>query len=169
MTRLLAILLFILPLVATAQQAPAAQPSALQMVGEARLKVLFWSVYDSRLYTADGNYQAGERPVRLDIQYLINIDSDDLVARTASEWEAQQRSHERQEQWLQVLSGLWPDVSENDTISLEIQEDNRAVFYRNGELLGSLDDPDFGQYFLDIWLSPQTTRPQMRERLLGLR
>ena len=169
MTRLLAILLFTLPLAATAQQAPATQPSAMQMVGEARLKVLFWSVYDSRLYTADGDYQAGERPVRLDIQYLINIDSDDLVARTASEWEAQQRSHERQEQWLQVLAGLWPDVSENDTISLEIQEDNRAVFYRNGELLGSLDDPDFGQYFLDIWLSPQTTRPQMRERLLGLR
>jgi hypothetical protein len=130
--------------------------------------VLFWSVYDSRLYTADGDYQAGERPVRLDIQYLMNIDADDLVARTAEEWEAQRRTHERQEQWLQALAKLWPDVSESDTISLEIREDNRSVFYRNGELLGSLDDPEFGQYFLDIWLAPDTTRPQLRERLLGL-
>ncbi len=169
MKRLLAMLLLPMALAVTAQETPGAQPSALQMVGEARLKFLFWSVYDSRLYTADGDYQAGERPVRLDIQYLINIDSDDLVARTASEWEAQQRRHERQDQWLQALASLWPDVSESDTISLEIQEDNRAVFYRNGELLGSLDDPDFGQYFLDIWLSPQTTRPELRAKLLGLR
>jgi hypothetical protein len=157
--------------VATVQAAerPAYQAGDLQMVGEARLKVLFWSVYDSRLYTADGDYQAGERPVRLDIQYLMNIDSDDLVERTAAEWEAQQRSHERQTQWLQTLATLWPDVAETDTISLEILEDDRSVFYRNGELLGSLDDPEFGQYFLDIWLAPETTRPQLRERLLGLR
>jgi hypothetical protein len=145
------------------------EPAELQVVGEARLKVLFWSVYDSRLYTADGDYQPGERPVRLDIQYLMNIDADDLVARTASEWEAQRRSHERQQQWLQALSELWPDVAESDTISLEIREDNRSVFYRNGELLGTLDDPEFGQYFLDIWLSPETTRPELRERLLGQR
>ena len=30
-------------------------------------------------------------------------------------------------------------------------------------------DPEFGQYFLDIWLSPETTRPELRERLLGQR
>jgi hypothetical protein len=167
MTRL-ALVLISLVLATGSAQARESAPE-LQMVGEARLKVLFWSVYDSRLYTADGDYQAGERPVRLDIQYLMNIDADDLVARTASEWEAQQRSHERQEQWLQALSNLWPDVSESDTISLEILADNRSVFYRNGELLGTLDDPEFGQYFLDIWLSPETTRPELRERLLGQR
>ena len=167
----LAVLLASLALVSAVAHAreTATSQAGLQMVGEARLKVLFWSVYDSRLYTTDGDYQPGERPVRLDIKYLIDIDADDLVARTAEEWEAQRRTHERQEQWLQTLSKLWPDVSESDTISLEIREDNRSVFYRNGELLGSLDDPEFGQYFLDIWLSPDTTRPQLRERLLGLR
>ena len=168
MIRQLAVLLISLALTGAAVRADETAPD-LQMVGEARLKVLFWSVYDSRLYTADGDYQAGERPVRLDIQYLMNIDADSLVERTASEWDAQQRNHERQEQWLQTLSNLWTDVSESDTISLEILEDNRSVFYRNGELLGTLDDPEFGQYFLDIWLSPETTRPELRERLLGQR
>ena len=169
MKRLLAFLLLPLVLSGNAQALGSEQYDALQMVGEARLKVLFWSVYDSRLYTADGDYQDGERPVRLDIQYLMNIDSDALVSRTASEWESLQRRHANQDQWLQTLAQLWPDVSESDTITLEIQQDNRATFYRNGELLGSLDDPDFGQYFLDIWLSPETTRPKLREGLLGLR
>jgi hypothetical protein len=36
-----------------------------QLVGEARLKVLFWPVYDSRLFTADGSYDDGKRPMRL--------------------------------------------------------------------------------------------------------
>ena len=74
MIRQLAVLLISLALTGAAVRANETATD-LQMVGEARLKVLFWSVYDSRLYTADGDSQAGERPVRLDIQYLMNIDA----------------------------------------------------------------------------------------------
>ena len=146
-----------------------AQSKELQLVGQAHLKVLFWSVYHSRLYSPDGDYQLGERPLRLDIEYLMNIAAEDLVQRTADEWRAQQRTHQRQNQWLQSLAQIWPDVSSNDVISLELGTDNRSVFFRNGEPLGTIDDPLFGQYFLDIWLSPDTTRPKLRRQLLGQR
>ncbi len=139
----------------------------LKLVGEARLQVLFWSIYDSRLYTADGTYEAGERPVRLEIQYLRNVDADDLVARTAQEWEQQGIRHERQAQWLEAMSGLWPDIRENDTLALELDANNRSVFFHNGQRLGDVEDPDFGQHFLDIWLSPETSRPELRLALIG--
>ena len=144
-----------------------AEVDSLQLVGEARLQVLFWSIYDSRLYTADGTYEAGERPVRLEIQYLRDIDADDLVARTAQEWEQQGIRHERQAQWLEAMSGLWPDIRENDTLALELDETNRSVFIHNGQRLGAVEDPDFGQHFLDIWLSPGTSRPELRLALIG--
>lgn len=146
-----------------------AEPTDLQKVGEAQLKVLFWPIYDSRLYTANGTYQPGEPPLRLEIEYLRDIAAKDLVERTAAEWEAQQLSHPNQLQWLETLAQIWPDVSENDVISLELGEDLNSHFYVNNTWVGSIDDPSFGQQFLDIWLSPDTTRPDIRDQLLGQR
>jgi hypothetical protein len=160
-------LLLLLAVLATA--AVPAGAAQLQKVGEAHLKVLLWPVYNSRLYSSDGNYVAGQRPVRLDIEYLRNIDAADLIARTADEWRHQDVTHERQPEWLAQLAELWPDVAEGDVLSLLVDDRNVSTFYRNGERLGTLEDPDFGQHFLDIWLSPDTSRPELRLALLGQR
>ena len=101
------------------------------------------------------------------IQYLMDIKSSALVERTLEEWTAMGRRHPRQEDWLAQLSGIWPDISENDVLALELASDNTASFSRNGELLGKIDDPDFGQQFVDIWLSTDCTRPSLRATLLG--
>jgi len=144
-----------------------AQPSQLEKVGEAELRVLFWSVYNSRLYSADGQYRQGQRPLQLQIEYLLDIKSEALVERTGNEWDSQGVTHERQEQWLATLAELWPDVSKNDVLTLEIDTDDRSTFYRNGELLGVIDDPEFGDHFTGIWLAPTTSRPKLRLALTG--
>jgi hypothetical protein len=138
-----------------------------QLVGEARLKVLFWPVYDSRLFTADGSYYDGKRPVRLEIEYLRDISSKNLIERTADEWQAQGLNHQRQNQWLAQLTTLWPDVSRNDVITVELDALDHSTFYRNGEILGSVADPAFSQQFIAIWLSPNTSRPALRRALIG--
>ena len=147
-------------------QAAQSQPG-LQKVGEAKLKVLLWSVYNSRLYTADGAYQEGARPLRLEIEYLIDVKSDRLVDRTLQEWEAIGREHPEQANWALTLRELWPDIQAGDVLTLELAEDDSATFSRNGERLGTVDHPDFGQHFVDIWLSPDSTRPELRLALLG--
>lgn len=150
-------------LAATAQ----ANPQDLQLVGKARLDVMFWSIYDSRLLAPQGKYQPGVRPLRLEITYLRNIDAEDLVKRTREEWEHLGLAHPEQEDWLSRLGVLWPDIRKQDTLSLHLEQDNSSAFYLNGELLGEVEDADFGQQFLDIWLSPQTSRPELRSALLG--
>lgn len=45
--------------------------------------------------------------------------------------------------------------------------DGSSTFYRNGEQLGVIADPGFGRQFLDIWLSPNTSRPELRLALTG--
>ena len=144
-----------------------ARDGDLQLVGEARLKFLFWSVYNSRLYSDDGRYLEGQRPLRLEIEYRLDIDADDLVAQTASEWQYQGLAHQQQQRWLQMLTDLWPDVSKGDVLTLTIDGQQRSTFYRNGERLGTIADPGFGQQFLDIWLSPNTSRPELRLALTG--
>lgn len=145
-----------------------AAPLELKKVGEARLKVLLWSVYNSRLFTESGEYQDGDRPLRLEIEYLRDIKSEALVSRTRQEWEAMGRAHPRQEDWLSTLAELWPDIETDDVLTLELREDNVAYFLRNGDQLGKIDDPAFGQQFVDIWLSQDCTRPELRLTLLGL-
>jgi len=162
MTRYLASLAFGL----LATTAVAVTPS-LQMVGEARLNVMFFSVYDSRLYTEDGRYEPDQRPLRLEIEYLRNIKAKALVEQTGAEWDHLQVTHERRDAWLAELTTLWPDVGKNDVIALELDAQNRSTFYFNGEQLGMMEDAEFGEYFVAIWLSPDTSRPALREALLG--
>ncbi|WP_439105643.1 chalcone isomerase family protein [Congregibacter sp.] len=149
------------PAVQTAEQLE------LQKVGEARLKFLFWSVYDSRLYTPSGGYSDGERPLKLEIEYLLDIKADALLERTLMEWGNMGREHPRQDQWREQLADIWTDIESGDVLSLELDSANRSTFRRNGEFLGRIEDPEFGQEFVDIWLSEDCTRPEIRESLLG--
>lgn len=151
----------------SASKMPGKQES-LQKVGEARLRVLLWSVYTSRLYTPTGTYTESERPLRLEIEYLINVESTALVDRTAREWDAMGRQHPRQDEWLQRLDTLWPDIDKKDVLTLEVDENDVSTFYHNGEQLGRIEDPAFGEHFLDIWLSEDSTRPSLREELIGM-
>lgn len=143
-------------------------PQELNKVGEARLKVFLWSIYDSRLYTPSGAYVEGERPLRLEIQYLRSVKAKALIEQTQKEWAAMGRSHPNQQQWLDRLSVLWPDIQAQDVLTLELTADNAASFLHNGKPIGFVEDPDFGQQFVDIWVSEDCTRPELRLSLLGL-
>ncbi|GIS02001.1 MAG: hypothetical protein CM15mP103_05520 [Gammaproteobacteria bacterium] len=60
------------------------------LVGEARLKVLIWEVYDSALFTPSGRWQ-GDAPYRLSLHYLRNIPAAKLVEETEKAWREQGR------------------------------------------------------------------------------
>jgi hypothetical protein len=145
----------------------ASEQRELQKVGEARLKVLLWSIYDSRLYAPEGRYERGVRPLRLEIEYLRDIRAQDLVKRTAKEWDDMGRQHPERADWLERLAEMWPDVKANDVLTLELAPSGDATFFHNGSRLGTVEDADFGQHFVDIWLSPDTTRPELRLALIG--
>jgi hypothetical protein len=144
------------------------QEASLQMVGEARLQFMFWPVYDSRLFTPGGDYRQGQRPLRFEIEYRRNVNAQDLVSRTRDEWERQQPISMTEQQWLQELARIWPDVAENDVLVLEINAQGESTFLINGSTLGAIAEPAFGERFLDIWLSPNTSRPELRLGLLGM-
>lgn len=140
--------------------------NALQKVGEAKLTMFFFDIYESSLFTPTGRFEPGVRPLRLEIRYLRDIAGSDLVEQTGKEWQAQNLQHPQQDQWLERLNAMWPDVKDGDVLALEIDTDNASRFTFNGELLGRIEDADFGPQFAAIWLSPDTTRPKLREQLI---
>jgi hypothetical protein len=136
------------------------------LVGEARLKVLLWKVYDSALYTPSGRW-LGAGPYQLSLTYLRDIPVEQLIKETRKAWDEQSRVHPEQENWLQALAEMWPDISEGDNLVFGVGADDQNQFWFNGQSIGDIDHPDFAAFFGGIWLSEDSPRPALRARLIG--
>jgi hypothetical protein len=135
-------------------------------VGKARLKVLFWEVYDSALYTPSGNW-TGMPPYQLSLSYLRDIPVHQLVNETEKAWRQQGVSHEQLAVWLQALGKIWPDIGTGDSLVFGVAPEGRNGFWFNGAFIGGIDHPDFGPLFAGIWLSENSPRPALRAQLIG--
>lgn len=145
-----------------------AKPTAgLEPVGSATLKVLFWTIYDSKLYAPDGEFDGVEPGLVLEITYRRAINSKDLVQRTEKEWRNLNLKNANQAVWLARLRTLWPDVNDGDSLILEVGDGLASRFYANNEFLGTLEDPEFTRQFLAIWLSRNSSYPDLRNQLVG--
>jgi hypothetical protein len=69
--------------------------------------------------------------------------------------------------WEDQMRALFPDVKAGDRITGINQPAVGAVFWSQGRVLGEVRDPAFAKQFFGIWLSPQSSEPQMRRALLA--
>jgi len=130
--------------------------------------LLFWDLYTSTLMTTTGKYPISVENEKLifHIKYLADINSDDLIVRTVEQWQHIGLEEKEYLKYIDSLQALWPDINKGDSLALLMQK-GKSVFYYNGEYLGVIDDAEFGQQFIDIWLSKNTSQPSLREELLG--
>lgn len=150
-----------------ASQCSVAAFDELKTVGETRLKVWFWDVYDAELRTDTGAYQDSEQRA-LQLSYLRNIDADDLVDTTAEEWQRLEiEATETHQQWLDELRNMWPDVREGDCITVVENDAGHAEFYGPEGRLGTIESAQFTDDFLAIWLSENSRFKDERNALIG--
>lgn len=138
------------------------------IVGEGRLTFLFWEVYDAALYAPDGKYSPNA-PFALRLTYLRDVESQKIVERTLDEIKNLGFEDEAVlSRWKKQMEAVFPSVPKNESLTGIRDENMHAVFYHNDKRLGSINDPIFTRMFFDIWLSPDTSEPWLRSRLLGL-
>ncbi len=157
----------LLGLVITGSPALSNPVADLQLVGSARLRVMFWTIYDSHLYTPSGQYDGIEPGLTLVIDYNRNIDADDLIERTEEEWRSLQLFDAENNDWLQQLTALWPDIRKGDSLAVKVTADESSQFFFNGDEIGHIASPGFTREFLAIWLSTDSSYPDARDRLVG--
>ena len=138
-----------------------------QMLGEGRLKVLFWNVYDATLYTPSSGYFSGG-PFALSLTYLMDFAGQDIAKRSVDEMQDQGWQDTTQlESWENQMITLFPNVKEGDTLVGIQTTEGSARFYYNDTFVGQVDDGEFSKAFFGIWLSPKTSEPKLRRKLLG--
>jgi Chalcone isomerase-like len=145
--------------------------SDARSIGSGRLKMFGFQIYDARLWAeADFVPTAYEESrFALEITYLRSFDNRAVADRSIKEMRKLAKPSEAQQaQWLEKMYAIFPDIAKGDRLVGIHQPGVGAVFSFNGKPIGEIKDPEFARLFFGIWLSPQTSAPEMRRELLGL-
>jgi hypothetical protein len=143
------------------------QPRAL---GQARLVVLGFNIYDAKLWASDSfasvNY--ARESFALELRYLRNFSGASIAERSLKEMRRLgEVSDAKAEQWLTQMKQIFPDVKKGDQLIGIHRPDGSASFILNNKPIGEVRDEEFTSLFFGIWLSPRTSEPKMRSELIG--
>ncbi|MEO6320303.1 MAG: chalcone isomerase family protein [Polaromonas sp.] len=156
--------------------APDARPELSQalpqarLVGTSRLTVWGFQIYDARLW-APASFAAGRyatSPMALELSYLRNFKALDIAERSLKEMRRSQPiSNAQAALWKADMLRVPPDVEKGERILGVHRPGRGATFWVNGKASGEIRDAEFARLFFGIWLSPNTSEPQMRAALLA--
>lgn len=140
----------------------------LKMVGQGEMSWLFIDLYQASLYSPTGEYKQTHYPQALNILYQKNIDKDHLITATEKEWQKLGLNEALYGNWLAQLNNIWPDINKGDELLFLVEDNGSGYFYHNKKLLGSVNNQQFSEAFLSIWLSQNSSEPTLRKQLLGI-
>ncbi len=167
---MLALLTCLAPL--SARAAPPEVAGAIKAgkpYSQGRLRVLFIPAYDATLWT-DAPGWSWDAPFALTFNYHIGFDTDDIVSRSIAE-----------------MKHVDPGLSDADIARLTPQLDKAFPPVKSGEHYTALYTPGqpvrvwlngketsssesaFARDFFGMWLSPNTSQPRLRAKLLKLK
>ncbi len=139
----------------------------LDKVGSAKLRVLLWNIYESALYTPTGEFKGIAPGLALEIEYRRNISKRAFIDYTREEWQKQSLYKDQSELWLASLNDIFPSVKKGDSLVLRVNDSMASEFYFNDEFIGQITNANFTEEFLAIWLSEQSSYPDLRNQLVG--
>lgn len=162
----LAVLMLCLPMAAAAKPPELATAIASpEPVGRASMKALWIEVYHASFWSDSGGWH--QPPYALSLTYGMAFTARELADRSAEEMaHVSQLPADTRERYATQLATLWHDVQEGDRMTA-LAQDGGTVFFHNGRRLGAIQGDDFRRAFFGIWLSPESSEPDMQRQLLA--
>jgi len=141
---------------------------AAKKVGDGRLSYMIWDVYDAALYASEGVWQK-TKPYALQLSYLRDFKGKKIADRSIEEMRGQGITDEMKlAAWHAQMDKIFPDVTDGDVLTGIYTDSGDSIFYKNGEEIGQINDPEFSAAFFGIWLDENTSAPELRKKLLGV-
>jgi hypothetical protein len=159
-------------LIGPAMAAPAEIASVIHAAtpyGSGKYAVLFITAYDAELWT-DARAWSMDAPFALTLRYHIGFSSDYLVNRSLREMKGVDPALSDADiaRYRKAMAFFAP-ASSGDEMSMLYQPGQPVRFFKNGALTGEVSEPGFAQDFFGVWLSPNTSDPDLRKSLLNLK
>ena len=144
--------------------------SGKQTVGSSLFRYWGFEVYQATLHAPAGfdARRFEQQRFGLSLQYRRAFKGGDIAQRSIDEMQAIAPLTPKQaSDWTAAMQRAFPDIKPGDELLGVHVPGSGARFYFNGQLRATVDDPAFSARFFGIWLSPQTSAPQLRTALIG--
>ena len=129
---------------------------------------MLWDVYEATLYAPEGIWRK-DRPFALSLHYLRDISGREIADRSVQGMRKQGYIDEiTLAAWYSQMRSIFPDVQNGTVLSGIFIPGRDTFFYEGDRLIGIIKGDLFAQWFFGIWLSENTSEPQLRKKLLGL-
>lgn len=163
-----------LPHTVAAQNAPAPVKAAVpeaSLSGSGNFTWFGLSLYEARLWTDPKNFSAANwtsSSFALELIYARRLYGERIAVASIDEIKKLNLGTAAQQlAWLEAMRKLFPDVVEGTRLTGVFAPGQPTRFFRDGQLIGEVADPEFGPAFFGIWLHPKTSAPKLRTALLG--
>ena len=166
--RVLLVLIALLAVPATAHaEALRTYVSNAELVGEARLQMFFFKIYDAQLFAPEGRFER-DGAYALRLNYLINAKKDKIVERTVKEMKRQKSASNRViESWVPLMEANFISMPKGSSADFIHTADGRLILAANGEELAEITNRRFIKALMDIWLGPNVRDPEFQRELMG--
>lgn len=169
---------FALALIAAPATSPGSQtpqlPTAVsplvpdgRLLGQGELTWFGLSIYRGYLWSPAREWVAN-RPFALDLHYSRTLKGSAIAERSVEEIRSLgYGTDESLAAWGDEMRRIFPDVVAGDRLTGVYLPGHGARFFHNGKAIGDVADSAFAEAFFGIWLHPETSRPDLRRKLLG--
>ena len=141
-----------------------------KLSGQGSFRWFGLKIYDAQLWVGKEGYDTNKplaEKFALDLRYARTLEgkkiaqaSDEQITKLGIGSAAQRTK------WLEEMLQLFPDVSEGTHLTGIYLPQHGTDFYLDGRPIGTIKDDDFAHAFFAIWLTPETSEPQLRKDLL---
>lgn len=138
--------------------------------GHGALTWLMLKAYDADLWTDAAQWSMGA-PFALTLTYNMSFSVDDIASRSIKEMKRNNSSISAASlaHFRQLMMGMFSPVKSGDEITGLYSPGAATRFFLNGKQTGQTNDQAFAKAFFGIWLSPTTSEPGLRAKLLHLK
>jgi hypothetical protein len=143
----------------------------LRLVGKGNYTYWGFDVYSASLWASDNALKPidwAEQRLALDLLYLRDFAGKDIAKRSIDEiFKQSPISEEKANAWLKTLETVFPNVHKGENLTGVYIPNAGAQFFLNAKPVGMVNDLELVKRFFSIWLSPQTSAPDLRLKLFG--
>lgn len=139
------------------------------IVGSSDFSYLLWEVYNATLYANSEKWSGYDKIFALKLKYKRKLYGDEIAKRSIKEMrQLGFKDEQKLAEWYSQMSKIFPDVKKDTELTGIYIPGKETIFFKDNIKIDVIKDNDFGKWFFDIWLSPETSEPKLREKLLNL-
>ena len=141
------------------------------LIGQGKFTYWGFDVYVASLWATENSVNAEQwqmQRIALELNYLRDLKGSDIAKSSIDEIHAQSPlPKSKANLWLKTLEGIFPNIEKGQTLVGIYIPNVGAQFLHENTQIGEIKDIELAKRFFDIWLSPQTSAPQLRKRLFA--